>query len=250
MKIKDRISSNCYVETTRVRFLCIISFFCISVQGYAQYYTVYTQSYSGVKSRIYIDDVLQVDISGFNFQIQGIPLGRHTMRLELETKPPQSLSITIGESQTKAEYYAVIPDKGKNILKISEPFRYSSSYGPVWRTYKSKPRPIVRDTSLKSDYYSCEVSDSFVNDIIRTVAKLKDKTIQHEYIDQYLYRKCLKVYQIRALSSRIDNEQDLLTEYQKYYTTCNDKRNYPELIKSFTTEGYAQTFKKWLNQQR
>jgi hypothetical protein len=90
------------------------------------------------------------------------------------------------------------------------------------------------------------LSDSVVNVLIFSMESLKTEKAKEKLLTMTIKNKCLRSYQISALVSRFNKDEERFNEYKKYYDICYDKSNYKSLVKNFKTMEIAKQFEKWL----
>lgn len=219
----------------------------LSTLGYAQSprKTIYITTYGTTPSDIYIDGQLQHEESHAHFRITGVPSGSRTLYVQTKKTPfPVNNSIQICESNERAEYYAITESNNKITLTKVAPFLINYNLKNIYISYKP-PMKIVIDTSKKS-FHTCELNDSLMNNIIFRSNELPTAKARKVFIDDAVKNKCLLVYQISALTNKIESDSGKIEEYKKYYRHCNDKNNYPKLMLNLVSELWLSRFKTWL----
>ncbi len=246
---------NTMKKTTILFFLIAFSFSNAQIQRF----TLNVASSPQIEFRIYLDGELQSYTTGKNYKIAGVTQGEKELTLTIYAPTGSvSSSLKIGKSGKKEEFYRLVKKGiGYEILNISGGFKYTAENIPVLGTYipKRKVAPVSKTPAspnygkapvVSSQTIGCEISDSMVNVLIVSLQSLKTEKAKEKLLNSTIKNKCLRSYQISAIVSRFDKDEERFNEYKKYYDICFDKSNYKNLVKNFKTMEIAKQFEKWL----
>jgi hypothetical protein len=223
----------------------------ISTAIIAQKKMIYIKTDINMTYQVFIDGELQSYGLGSEYKINAVTPGKKMLSIKTLTQSNQSPSIEIGTSSDKIEYYEVMMSKEKKdqyIITKKAAFKFKAESNPTFCNYIAKRIPAKLDSNYKQPH-SCKVTDSIVNQTIKSMLDLKDKKAREALINSKFSRKCLESSQLRSIGYRITDDKEKYDMYMKYYKTCIDNVDYKILIETFTNQEYNNKFEAWLKEK-
>lgn len=198
--------------------------------------------------QVEIDGELQTIDYCRNFMILNVPNGAKTLRLLIVKNKVYPVSITVGTSNNKEEFYVVkYNGDGYAIEQNKIGFKFNEYNSPCLSGYR---KPYVRkpiDSNLLKKSGTCKVSDSFINEVVKTLPLLKKETAQMTYLDQVLQYKCLNKSQIRSLAYRLPKDELRFEFVKKSYKICYNSSKYVELTNVFEKQEYSNKLTEFIS---
>lgn len=149
---------------------------------------------------------------------------------------------------TKSKTYFEIKKTKKDSLYIVEVSPFVSNDIPFYATYRTKPAPIVLDSSKMAK--SCKMTDKEVVVFGSNFNLLKNEKSKINFVNSFLAQKCITIDQAKVMLAPITNDEDKLMASKLFFEHCTGVDYYDNLRVIFNSKDVANKFSLWLKSKK
>ena len=224
----------------------LIAFFLlISGSLHAQKSTIIIKS-SVANFKILVDKYPQSTAYGNYFVYTGQFPKEKAIELDV-LKYTQNIIIPF-DKITKNKTYFELKKSKKDSLFIVEISPFLSNYVPFYAAYRTKPAPIILDSSKMAK--SCKMSDKEVVVFGSNFNLLKTEKSKTNFVSSFLSQKCITVDQAKVMLAPIENDEDKLMASKLFFDHCTEVDYFDNLSVVFKSKDIANKFSYWLKSKK
>lgn len=224
----------------------LIAFFLlISGSLHAQKSTIIIKS-SVANFKILVDKYPQSTAYGNYFVYTGQFPKEKAIELDV-LKYTQNIIIPL-DKINKNKTYLELKKSKKDSLFIVEISPFVSNYVPFYAAYRTKPAPIILDSSKMAK--SCKMSDKEVVVFGSNFNLLKTEKSKTNFVSSFLSQKCITVDQAKVMLAPIENDEDKLMASKLFFDHCTEVDYFDNLSVVFKSKEIANKFSYWLKSKK
>ena len=224
----------------------LIAFFLlISWSLHAQKTTIFIKS-SVANFKILVDKYPQSASYGNYFVYTGQFPKEKAIELDV-LKHTQTIIIPFDKISKNKTYFELKKSK-KDSFFIVEVSPFVSNNVPFYAAYRTKPAPIILDSSKMAK--SCKMSDKEVVVFSSNFNLLKNEKSKINYVTSFLSQKCISVDQAKVMLAPIDNDNDKLMASKLFFDHCTEVDYFDNLCVVFKSKDIANKFSNWLKSKK